>query len=351
MTFPWLLLALNLILSQPTSSTPPQDDQDTVSVIGVGDVMLGTHYPDKSYLPPNDGKDILEPVKNFLRSADVTFGNLEGALLDEGGTVKECNDPSKCYAFKMPEHYAQYLRDAGFDMMSMANNHSGDFGAVGRKHTKESLDRYGIASAGLLEYPTTMVAAKGVSYGLVAFAPNSGTCDIRDIEGAAKLVRELAGKVDIVVVSFHGGAEGSSHQHVTKKTETFYGENRGNVYAFAHAMIDAGADVVFGSGPHVVRAVEVYKGRFIAYSLGNFCTYSRFNLDGPNSLAPAVKVRMQKDGTFVEAEVLSAKQVGEGGPQIDVTNGAFNKIKELTNQDLPGNGLIFDVPYIRPAVR
>lgn len=343
-----LLLAILSLLAPVNRSPQTQVSPDkTVSVIGVGDLMLGSHYPSRSYLPPNDGKDLLTAVAPFLESADVTFGNLEGALLNEGPTTKNCNDPSKCYAFKMPEHYVNYLKESGFDMVSIANNHVGDFGNRGRDRTKAKLDEAGIVAAGLLEYPTAIIERNGVKYGLAAFAPNTGTCDLRQIEKAAETVRNLSSQVDIVIVSFHGGAEGSSHQRVPKRTEHFYGENRGDVHEFSHAMVDAGADVVFGHGPHVVRAVEVYKDRFIAYSLGNFCTYARFNLRGPNGLAPIVKVFMKPDGRFIEAEVLSAKQEGEGGPFPDKSHEAFHKIKELTDLDFPGHGLRFKAPYIR----
>ncbi len=112
---------------------------------------------------------------------------------------------------------------------------------------------------------------------------------------AEEIVRHLADTCDIVIVSFHGGAEGANYQHVTKDYEMYYTENRGNVYSFAHRMIDAGADVIFGHGPHITRAVEVYNERFIAYSLGNFCTYGRFNLSGPNGIAPVIKSECRYD--------------------------------------------------------
>ena len=115
-----------------------------------------------------------------------------------------------------------------------------------------------------------------MKYGFAAFAPNNGTVSIHDLDEARRLVSQLDSVSDVVIVSFHGGAEGSKHQHVPRRNEIFYGEDRGNVYDFAHSMIDAGADIVFGHGPHVTRAVDIYKNRFIIYSLGNFCTYGPF---------------------------------------------------------------------------
>ena len=312
---------------------------NTVSVIGVGDIMLGTNFPNDSYLPPNNGKDLLQEVNHILRQADVTFGNLEGVVLNQGGEVKKCQDPTKCYAFRMPESLVSNLKLAGFDVLNLANNHSNDFGSIGMKNTIAALSKFKIASAGLLIKPTAVFKRNGVRYGLAGFAPNKGTVGFHNIKTVKKIVSRLAKKVDIVIVSFHGGAEGAKHQHITRKTETFYGENRGNVYKFAHAVIDAGADVVFGHGPHVVRAVELYKNRFIAYSLGNFCTYGRFNLSGLAGIAPIIKVKMTKSGEFVNAQIIAAKQHGLGGSKLDKNNRAIKKIQNLTKTDFPKTNL------------
>jgi poly-gamma-glutamate capsule biosynthesis protein CapA/YwtB (metallophosphatase superfamily) len=262
-------------------------------------------------------------------------------MVDEGGEVKKCNNPNICYAFKMPTRYVSYLTDAGFDVMSTANNHVGDFGETGRRSTAATLKGAGLNFAGLLAYPTTVFERNGVKYGMCAFSPNTGTLDIKNIPAAAKIVAALDSICDIVIVSFHGGAEGSKMAHVTKQTEMFLGEDRGNVYAFSHAMIDAGADVVFGHGPHVTRAVETYKGRFIAYSMGNFCTYGRFNLLGINGIAPIVKVYTTKKGEFQKASIVSIRQKGEGIPVVDSSNWVYKEMKKLTEADFPNTPLKF----------
>jgi hypothetical protein len=313
---------------------------DTLSIIGVGDIMIGSNFPDTSYLPPNDGAYLLKPVKEILQNADVTFGNLEGTLLDSGGKVKECKDTTICYAFRSPIRYGKYLQEAGFDMVSLANNHSGDFGPIGRISTMHVLDSLQIKYAGLLVAPVTTFVKDSITYGLAAFAPNEGTCDIRKIAEAQKIVKDLDQIADIVIVSFHGGAEGAKYQRVTRKKEIFYEEDRGNVYDFAHKMIDAGADVILGHGPHVTRSVDLYKNRFIIYSLGNFCTYARFNLKGENGIAPLVKIMINKKGEFLKAEVTSIKQVGEGGPEIDSTKRAIKTLQRLLISDFPEVPLI-----------
>ena len=303
-------------------------------------MMLGTNYPSTQYLPPNDGKDILLPVKNILINANITFGNLEGSVLDSGGYPKSCKDPSKCYVFRMPTRYVNYLKDAGFDVVSNANNHAGDFGDIGRTSTMNTLKNAGIFYAGQTAMPYTTFEMEGIKYGFCAFAPNSGTMDIRNIAEAKKIVEHLDSISDIVIVSFHGGAEGGTHRHVTRNTEIFLGEDRGNVYNFSHTLIDAGADIIFGHGPHITRAVELYKNRFIAYSMGNFCTYARFSLSGYAGVAPIIKLFVTKKGEFIKGQIYAIKQLGEGGPLIDDSNKVIKEIIELTTSDFPETGLL-----------
>lgn len=308
---------------------------DTLTIGGVGDIMIGTNYP-AGHLPPDDGKFIFDPVKEYLQSPDLMFGNTEGTFLDSGGQMKSCSDPTKCYAFRQPTRYAQYLTDAGFDVVSMANNHVGDFGETGRTSSGQTLSKAGLHWAGLVSKPYVIFEHGGVKYGFTAFAPNTGTQDIRDLESAKKVVAMLDSTCDIVIVSFHGGGEGATKTHVTRATEMFLGENRGNVYAFSHACIDAGADIIFGHGPHVTRAIELYKDRFIVYSMGNFCTYSRFNLKGNAGYAPIVHVNIdRKTGKFYSGKIIPIVQLGEGGPSLDAQKQVITEMQTLTKADFP----------------
>ena len=307
-----------------------------IVITGVGDIMLGTSFPSAKYLPPHDNPFLLlESVADSLIGSDIIFGNLEGSFLDEGEPVKKCRDTTLCYLFRMPERYISALTASGFDILSLANNHFGDFGMPSRKRTKEILDSVGIKYAGLVEYPWSIFNKDSVLYGFCAFAPNAGTVDINDIDTAVKIVKMLNDTCDIVIVSFHGGAEGADHQNVPRKNEIFHGEDRGDVYKFAHAVIDNGADIVFGQGPHVLRAVEVYKERFISYSLGNFCTYGRFNLAGPNSLAPIVRIKTDTSGKFISGRIIPAFQPWPGGVKYDEGRQAIRKIKALVAADFP----------------
>jgi len=313
--------------------------QDTISVIGVGDIMLGTNYPSATYLPPDDGRYLLAPLKPILENATLTFGNLEGVLLTGEGEVKKCANPEVCYAFKSPDHYAGYLVDAGFDLMSIANNHVGDFGDIGRKNTVKILREYQLAFAGLSDYPYTIFEHKGITFGFCAFSPNSGTQKINDYENARKIVQHLDTSTQIVIVSFHGGAEGAKYDQITRQTEHFLGENRGNPYEFARIVIDAGADIVFGHGPHLTRAIDLYKNRFIAYSLGNFATYGRFNLSGSLGVAPIIKVYTDKKGEFIKGEITAIKQLGKGIPTIDPSKQVIQEIQKRTKRDFPESTL------------
>ncbi|MEJ7645383.1 MAG: CapA family protein [Chryseolinea sp.] len=336
----------SLFAQSPLDTIPPIADSvlvtqdtvavvsDTVTIIGVGDIMMGTNYPEDK-LPPQNGASLMREVESYLSDADITFGNLEGTLLNSGGIPKKCNDPKVCYAFRTPVKYVENLSRAGFDMMSLANNHAGDFGDAGRRSSMRTLDSAGIKHAGQLTQKFVILKKDSITYGLVAFAPNSGCVNLNDIDGARQLVAHLDSLCDITIVSFHGGAEGAQYQNVPRTHEMFYGEDRGDVYAFSHTLIDAGADVVFGHGPHVTRAIEVYKDRFISYSMGNFCTYRGISVTGVNGIAPIVKLYTDKHGKFFQGKIIPTYQSYATGVRIDPQNQVIKKIQELTKKDFP----------------
>ena len=315
--------------------------KETITVIGVGDIMLGSNYPSPSLLPQNDA-NILENTEKILENADITVGNLEGALFDKGGNPKNCSNPDVCYVFRTPSKYGEYLKNAGFDYLSIANNHSNDFGPEGINQTMRNLENLGIKHSGIKEKSEFALLEKdGIKYGFVSFAPNNRTVSINDYEYASKLIKSVKEKSDILIVMFHGGAEGNGHQNVTRKNEIFYGEDRGNVFKFARMAVDSGADIIFGQGPHVTRAVELYKNKFISYSGGNFATYGKFNLSGPSGISPIFKITVDNKGNFLSGEIIPTKQYkGVKGPFVDKNNEAIKKIISLSKQNFPeGNGL------------
>jgi len=301
--------------------------------------MLGTDFP-KDTLPPDD-LNILARVSPILRQADITFGNLEGVLLDGGEPIKKCKTLSACYLFRTPTRYASRLKDAGFDVMSLANNHARDFGEEGRSSSMEALSALGIHHSGRLGDVASW-QVKGLKVAMVAFAPFGNSNDMLDIKKAVEVVAELAGRHEIVMVSMHAGAEGLDATRIPFDTEFYHGEDRGDAVKFAHAVIDAGADLVIGHGPHVLRALELYKGRLIAYSLGNFCTHWGISVAGIKGLAPILMVNLRANGAFLGGQVVSARQQRPEGPILDEKHAAARMIKELTEQDFPDTQLQLD---------
>ncbi len=317
---------------------------DTISIAAVGDIMLGTTYPDSSVRPPHDGKRSFDAVLNELQQADIAFGNLEGVLLDTGKAASfKLHQKSAAYLFKMPRRYATILKDAGFDILSIGNNHTNDFGPAGRKSTMQMLDSMGIKYAGLKSNPSVVFEKGGVKYGFCGFSPNSQTVSLLDYDNAAKIISNLKQQADIVIVSFHGGGEGTGFEHVTRKYESFKGENRGNVYEFAHNAIDAGADVVLGHGPHLTRAVECYKNRFITYSMGNFCTYNKVSISGVCGIAPLLKLTLNKKGEFLGGHIIATRQTRQNGVERDTANRVIKRMQMLTRADFADSaGLVIN---------
>ena len=323
----------------------PTPDPSIITIAAVGDIMLGSPFPNDTRMPPNDGADLLKQVTPILSAADIAFGNMEGPIVDDGVSEK-CKppkppepgkepEPIRCYAFRMPTRYGKYLKTAGFDVMSVANNHASDFGEPGRASTRRTLDELGIKYAGSdrAKFSTTYLDVKGKKIAFVGFAHNPAQPNVNDLATARRLVAEADKRADIVVVSFHGGAEGTAFQNVPRKTELFLGEQRGNLPVFAHTVIDAGADLVLGHGPHVLRGMEIYKDRLIAYSLGNFATYGWFSLRNETALTAILEARLGADGRFLGGKINAGRQEGRGGPTLDPTGEAISKVRALSQTD------------------
>jgi len=330
-------------LAKPEPSTPSSEQalseqvvspaRTVLTVSAVGDIMLGTDFP-KNHLPPENGQYLLSGVAPILRAADITFGNFEGTLLSGGEPAKQCRNPARCYVFRTPPEYVQNLLEAGFDVMSLANNHARDFGNEGRISSMSVLSQAGIQHSGL-EGDFASWQVEGKSIGMIAFAPFRGANNPLEIEAAQDTIRAFKAEHDVVLVSMHMGAEGEAATRVPFEEELFHGENRGDVVLFSRAMVEAGADLVLGHGPHVPRALELYQGRLIAYSLGNFCTYYGINVRGKNGLAPILNVSLYDDGEFKSGQIISARQIRPDGPTLDPQHSAAKLMAELTRLDFP----------------
>ena len=334
-----LLLALTALLpaipakAQPTVPAEPADSLLTIAMCG--DIMMGTTYPTVR-LPQNDGATIFADVKQLFLDADLAAGNLEGVICDGGKCTKDTGKANN-YAFRTPESYAHLLKEAGFDYLNLANNHTNDFGSFGLERTREILKQQGIAYTGLPDCESVVVEKNGVRYGICSFGQNSYTLKHTDTASVTRIVSALRPQCDILVVNFHGGAEGTKYSHLPDGPETYLGENRGNLRAFAHHCIDLGADLVFGHGPHVTRAVECYKGHLIAYSLGNFCTTFGINVAGLTGYAPVLVARITRDGQFVEGRIHSFIQSPGTGPKLDASDKVAQHMRALSEADFRGN--------------
>ncbi len=345
--------ALLKSLPNPGELPPPEEEPregPTISFTAVGDVQMGRAWPEEqAELPPDNGAVLFTHVRDILAAGEITFGNAETVLADSGES-KKCGKRSKvCYAFRAPAAFAKTLAEVGFDVMSSANNHSGDFGPEGRAQTLASLDAAGIRHSG----PVGDIASweqNGLKIALIAFAPGDGLYRVQDIDTAKKVVAAADKDHDLVIVSFHGGAEGRDASRVPKEHEIFYGEDRGDVYAFAHAVIDAGADLVLGHGPHVLRAMEVYHGRFIAYSLGNFCAWHGFNLSGPLGISTILQVTLATNGVATSAKLIPLTLEQPGVPQPDPKGRAIEVVRQLSQRDIGASLFNEDGTWRRTAL-
>ena len=312
---------------EPRAGTP-------IRIAAVGDIQLGRSWPvDNQILPPDNAAQMFSRVSDWLRAADVTFGNLETVLADSGESTKCRRGARNCYAFRAPTAYARTLRNVGFDLLSVNNNHTGDFGSYGRQATVQALEGAGLIHSG----PTGGVASwetNGLRVALIAFSTGAGPYRIQDLASARALVVEAERNHDLVIVSFHGGAEGAGATHIPRSTELAFGEDRGDVYAFSRAMVDAGADLVLGHGPHVLRGMEIYRGRLIAYSLGNFAAWHGFNLRGPLGLSVVLNVTMAINGVVTAAEIHPVFLEEPGTPTPDPAGRGIEIVRRLSAADL-----------------
>jgi poly-gamma-glutamate capsule biosynthesis protein CapA/YwtB (metallophosphatase superfamily) len=317
------------------ASPSPAPATDTISLSATGDIIMAD-APDK--IPPNGGRGFFDDVKEALK-ADLVMGNLEEPLTDDTGYAKCGADGSACFQFRAPPSYAAHLRDGGFDLLNLANNHGNDFGETGHRNTQRALEQHGLKHTGD-RGQITVVEVKGVRVAVLGFSPYSWTNQLNDLDQARSVVREAAAQADIVVVQAHMGAEGSDATRVRPGSEIYYGENRGDPIAFSHAVIDAGADLVVGHGPHVMRAMEFYKGRLIAYSLGNFAGGAgTLSASGNLGLGAVLKVSLHRDGTWAGGTFIATTFQGGGGlPRIDSRKRGLALVRSLCERDFPTTG-------------
>ncbi|NER37605.1 MAG: CapA family protein [Oscillatoria sp. SIO1A7] len=316
------------------ASLPPA----SIAIKAVGDIVPGTNFPSNKL--PAKPDLLFESVEPYLQGADLLFGNLECPLTLHPYSAKDISRPL-VFAFRAPPSYAQVFKKIGFDVMNIANNHSSDFGSVGLKDTIAHLEKAGLKTIGQ-KNEIIYLTVKNVPVAWIGFSTYHYHNSVHDLENAQRLIAEAKQKAEIVVVSMQAGAEGVAAKHVRNRTEMFYGENRGNVVRFARFAIDAGADLILGHGPHITRALELYKGKLIAYSLGNFIGYRSLSTAGQLSYSLILEVELDLEGNFVSGQIIPVRLDRKGIPRIDTQYGSVDFIGNLTKSDFPQTPLIID---------
>jgi poly-gamma-glutamate capsule biosynthesis protein CapA/YwtB (metallophosphatase superfamily) len=307
------------------AATPPVPA--VVRLTAVGDTILGNT---SDGLPP-DPASYLDAVKRKIRwNAQVRFANLEGTLTNVSSGKCGGHNGGSCFAFRNPPHYAAFLHRDGFTVLNNANNHSHDFGSAGLAQTIRAIHHHHMKQSGQ-PGEVTVVHAGTTRVAIVAFAPYSNTADLLNISAAKHLIRKARHKARIVVVYMHAGAEGSGADHVTGHEEHFVGEDRGNPEKFAHMAVRHGASLVIASGPHVVRGMEFFHGRLIAYSLGNFANFHNFGGGGILSDSAILHVQLTATGKFVAARLFSVRLDSAGHPTLG--GGTVGVVRRLSRQD------------------
>ena len=357
----------------------------------VGDINLGTSTL-LDGIPPDSGRGLLDRARPAL-TGDLVVGNFEGVLADSGTTFK-CGSagkhvevragqfvqavpdstprvhrppsidtvsllrakpkapakpktksakpkttkprPAGCYAFLTPVALAPRLAEAGFTHLNLANNHANDFGPDGRASTDAVLRGLGIDLYGPLQQIALDSVRRGDSLtvvALVGFTTYPFAYDLLDVERSAAVVDSVRHLADLLVVTFHGGAEGSQALHVSETAESLGTEPRGELRRWARAVIDAGADAVIGHGPHVLRGIEFYRGKPIVYSLGNFLTYRGFNLNGALGVTGVLQLEFGAERGLRRARLVPMVQYPREGPVPDSTETAVNLVRRLSVED------------------
>src|SRR3954447_9376182 len=316
-----LICAALLAPAAALAADPPPE----VSLNWVGDIS----FSERQGLPPGGPSRVLSKVRKYLQGADITTGNLEGTL-GRGGPSKCSGGGSNCFAFQAPASYARALARVGFDLFNLANNHSLDFGASGLRQTLRALRAAGLRHTGLVD-DIRYVTIAGTRVAFLGFAPYPWASPLTDIGAARRQIASAARRADIVVVFLPAGAEGAGETHTPHGREFAFGENRGAARRFAHSAIRAGADAILGSGPHVLRGMECYRRRVIAYSLGNFVGYRTLATGGVLSLSGVLRLRLGPAGALTGGRLFRVRLAPPGVPEPG--GGSVGLVRRLSRAD------------------
>ena len=235
-----------------------------ITISAAGDCTLGVDSRYNSsfnyYYSQKGASYFLKDVKSIFSKDDITIVNLEGTL------TTSTNRANKTFTFKGPAKYASILKKGSVEVVNLANNHTMDFGSSGYSDTKNTLKEYKIeyCNGNTIAYKTI----NGVKVAFLGFNALNGvtTQQVKDTIQTAKKK-----KATIIITSFHWGIERDYYPNSTQKN-------------LAHCAISNGASLVIGHHPHVLQGIEKYKGRYILYSLGNFCFGGNTNPSDKDSM-------------------------------------------------------------------
>ncbi len=295
-----------------------------VTVGWAGDIVLGSQWG----MPPANSMHVFDGVLPLLRSPDLMIGNYEGTL--STGGRRRCSGGDGCFIFQAPPRRADALVNAGFDVMNLANNHTLDKGAGARSQGIRALARRGIAVAGAPSGGGITVQQVGdIRVAVLGYSAYSGTPSIQPAAVRRQVARARR-RADVVVATFHAGREGASGALLPRGSDA-----GAPTRSAAHAAVNAGADVVFGSGPHVVRGVERYRSKLIFYSTGNFMGWHNFALTSLTSQSGVIDVTLDHRGRTRSARWNPVVMVGPGLPVRDRSGRVIRRVRSLTKRNFP----------------
>jgi hypothetical protein len=335
------LLALVCVLAgmlegagRETAAAAPLPPGRPVTIAWGGDTTLGSSFG----VPADNGFAALAGVARLLRAADISAVNAEGTFGSGGSSKCGATPSANCFSFQAPAKNATALRRAGVDIANLANNHAFDYGATGMGETVRALRAARVRFTGR-PGEISVLSVPGARIAFVGFASYSWSAPINDLARVRALCRDASKRANVVVAFFHGGAEGSDRTHTPNGHEQYLGEDRGDLRAFARAAIDGGADLVLGSGPHVLRGMERYHKRLIAYSLGNLAGYKNFATGGVLSRSGIVRVTLSSRGELIAGRFESLELNGDGIPHIDASQAAAGMVSDLSRADFGEAGV------------
>lgn len=270
-----------------TNSDNQADGPVTITVSSMGDCTLGTDENFNRSTSLNAYYDTQGPdyffgnVRSILEEDDLSIVNMEGTL------TEETTRADKKFAFKGPPEYVQILSGSSVEAANLANNHSKDYGSQSFTDTIEHLTNAEVTSFGYEE--VAILEIKGVKVGL------TGIYELAEHLEKKQQVKENIAALkqagaQIIIVNFHWGIEREYKPNATQK-------------ALAHLAIDEGADLVIGHHPHVLQGVEKYNGKYIAYSLGNFCFGGNKNPSDKDTMIFQQTFTVTKDGVEANDDI------------------------------------------------